>query len=254
VRADPRLKVEDVRFAILVDDLDRSVPETTLAVLENIRQFLAVRRSIFMLALNAHIVSEVFPAKHGVPPDDGRAYLERILDFTFSVPEPAPERVRPFARERRETLLEDSDPAQRPALQRGFDDFGQVLENCRVSNPRKIKRILNRYLLFLDGLVEQLERCCLPNFVRLLTLAEYEPALLEAFLPDSEKTRLELMKVGTPEFSIPAFEAAYGVHMRVTFPQLSAMRQLFQLEQQPDLSKLSVQQQVNEVYVLTRWR
>jgi hypothetical protein len=176
------------------------VPETTLAVLENIRQLLALRRSILRLVLNAHIVTEIFSAKHGAPPDDGRAYLERILDSTFSVPEPAPERVRQFARERLEPLLEDSDPAQRPALQRGFDDFGQALEDCPVSDPRKSKGILSRYLLFLDGHVEQLERYCLPNLVRLLTLAEYEPPLLEAFLPDSEKTRLELMKVARPNF------------------------------------------------------
>ncbi len=41
----PGATAEDARFVILIDDLDRCLPETVIAILEKIKNFLAVEDS-----------------------------------------------------------------------------------------------------------------------------------------------------------------------------------------------------------------
>jgi hypothetical protein len=250
-QADPHLKVEEVRFAILVDDLDRCAPETILATLDAIRHFLSTRRDIFVLALNSWIVTRAAARKLDVTTDDGREYLEGILQSTFHQPEPAPEQVRQFARQQLERLVGDPDPALKTLLDQAFDDFGQTLEECRIANPRKIKCILNWFLRFLDRYTAQLEQFSMPNIVRLLALAEMEPGLFQAYLADAERVSVELMNVGTPDFSIRAFEEAHDVSVRASYPRLLAMSKLFQLA--ADKNKPGLRQQVEAVDAMTRW-
>ncbi len=250
-RADPRLKVEDVRFAILVDDLDRCPPETMLAMLENIRQFLTVWRAIFVLALDPRVVGHADARLNNGHISSGREYLAGQLHATFAVPEPAPEQVRQYARERLAPAAEAVDPAQQALLARCVDDFGRVLEDCRVCNPRHVKHLINAYARFLDQNAAQLEQFSMPNIVRLLALAEIEPGLFQAYLADAERASAELMQVGTPEFSLQAFEQARGVAAHLPYPRLVAMRQLFQLS--VDAARPGLQQQVDAVAALMRW-
>ncbi len=250
-RADPRLKVEDVRFAFLVDDLDRCSPENAWLILENIRQTLAARRGIFVLALNAPVMARTLAQLRGLGADEGRQYLEAALHATIHVPEPAPEQVQRFARQRLERQAGDLDPAQITVFTTCFDEAARVAAECRCDNPRQLKRLLNHYLVFLDRNAAQLDQFSLPNIVRLLAIAEAEPGLFQAYLADAERARADMMNLGTPEFSLAAFEAAHGVVTRAALPKLLARRKLFQFETNAD--KPSLQQQVNEVDALTRW-
>jgi hypothetical protein len=250
-RADPRLKVEGVRFAILVDDLDRCAPETMLAMLENLRQFLTVRRAIFVLAVNPDVVSQALWRLRGGAVDARRQWLAAQLHVTFPVPEPTPELVRLYARERLAPATEAENPARQALLARCADDFSRVLEECRVSNPRQVKHLVNACMRFLDQHAAQLEQFSMPNVARLLALAEIEPGLFQAYQAEAEKVSAELMALGTPEFSLAAFEQAHGVWAHGPYPRLVAMRQLFQLK--VDETRPGLQQQVDAVHALTRW-
>src|SRR5258708_3432637 len=116
-RAGPRLKVEDVRFAILVDDLERCSSVSVRVFFENLRQFLAVRRAVFVLALNAPVTASALARAQAGALDDGRQYLEAALNTTVHLPEPAPELVQRFVRQRLPQQLE----APSPALSAGLD-------------------------------------------------------------------------------------------------------------------------------------
>jgi hypothetical protein len=236
-----------------VDDLDRCAPETQLAMLENLRQFLAVRRALFVLAVNPANVTQAASRRLGGGLDALRQWLAGQLHVTFPLPEPAPDLVRRYASERLRPAAAAAvaDPAQPALLARCVDDFGQVLEACRVGNPRQVKRLLNAYMRFLDQHAAQLEQFSMPNIVRLLALAEIEPGLFQAYRAEAEKVSAELMAVGTPEFSLPAFERTHDVSARAPYPRLVAMRQLFQLT--VDEARPGLQQQVDAVDALTRW-
>ena len=250
-RADPRLKVEDVRFAILVDDLDRCSPENARTIFENLRQFLAVRRAVFVLALDVPMVARGLAHARGAAPDEGRQYLEAALSATVHLPEPAPAQVQRFARQGLARLVDDVDPVLSAALDGCFDTAARVWEESRVDNPRQLKRLVNCYLIFLERNATQLDQFSLPNIARLLAIAETEPGLFQAYLADAERTRTDLNNLGAPEFSLPVFEAAHGVAARAPYARLVARRNLYQLDAEAD--KPSLQQQVNEVDWPTRW-
>ena len=250
-RADPRPKVEDIRFAFLVDDLDRCSPETLLSTLEATRQFLSGRRAIFVIALNAERAVQAVARQLRAGADDGRQVLEATLHATAAVPEPAPEQVRQFARQQLQRLLGDPHSTPPPALDSAIDSFGQTLADCRIANPRKIKRLINGFVRFLDRNQSQLEQFPLPNIVRLLVLAEVEPGLFRAYQADPERVSVELAALGSPDFSLAAFEQAHAVRARAAHPRLSLMRKLFQFEADPD--RPGLRQQIDVVAALTRW-
>ncbi|MBO9308530.1 MAG: hypothetical protein J7551_01970 [Chloroflexi bacterium] len=51
-----RADAHRVRFLILVDDLDRCLPETTIGILESIKHHLSVPNCIFVLAINGRVI------------------------------------------------------------------------------------------------------------------------------------------------------------------------------------------------------
>ena len=254
-RADPRLKVEEVRFAILIDDLDRCAPEHTRALLDNLRQFLAVRRAGFVLAINAPALAQALSRRYGGGPDAARLYLESALTNSVHLPEPAAEQVLRFARQHLERGLEagdaDAEPALKAMLERGVDEGARALEEGGVGNPRQLKRVLNRYVTFIDQHAANLEQFSLANIARLLAIAETEPDLFQAFTANAERVSADLVNLGGPEFSLPAFETAHNVILRASHARLVARRKLFQFEVNAD--KPGLQQQVNEVDALVRW-
>lgn len=80
------------RLVVLVDDLDRCLPETTIAILEAIRLFLYVPGTIFIIAADENMITYAvskhfpnLPASVG-PADYTRNYLEKLVQVPFRVP------------------------------------------------------------------------------------------------------------------------------------------------------------------------
>ena len=129
---------DEVRFVILIDDLDRCLPDTAIAILEGIKNHLTVDRCIFVLGLNPQVIYQGIRMKYEGLEIDGREYLEKILNYSFYVPEPEIAQVAEFAISRLEDLVLDDE--KREQYQDYFREFGRVLQECHFNNPRKIKR------------------------------------------------------------------------------------------------------------------
>ncbi len=80
------------RLVVIVDDLDRCLPETAIATLEAIRLFLFVPRTAFVIGVDElmieYAVREHFP---DLPPSSGpvsyaRNYLEKLIQVPFRIP------------------------------------------------------------------------------------------------------------------------------------------------------------------------
>ncbi|MEI6001850.1 NTPase KAP [Paraburkholderia bengalensis] len=80
------------RLVVIVDDLDRCLPQTAIATLEAIRLFLMVPRTAFVIGADElmieYAVKEHFP---DLPPSSGpvgyaRNYLEKLIQVPFRVP------------------------------------------------------------------------------------------------------------------------------------------------------------------------
>lgn len=80
------------RLVILVDDLDRCLPNTAIEVLEAIRLFLFVPGTTFIIAADenmiAYAVRKHFPdlPATGKPLDYPRSYLEKLIQVPFRIP------------------------------------------------------------------------------------------------------------------------------------------------------------------------
>jgi len=241
-----RYTPDKVRFVIFIDDLDRCLPETVVRILESIKNFLTAANCIFVLGINPRIVYQGIRSKYPSLEVDGREYLEKIINYSFYVPDPDIADAKEFASKLLANLLLDEKPA---GMDGAFADFARALEQSRFTNPRKIKRILNRYLLFLNQHGVASTKFSNLNTVRLIVLAEYFPSLFSLFLSSPDTVRKELYSVAEGA-DVKTFEEKYGVPLTPLYRQVTVMKDLFNFQIESTLAQLS--DHVEAVFAITR--
>jgi len=133
----------DKRVVIFIDDLDRSLPEKALEVLDAIKLFLDAKGCIFVLGIDRRVISYIINRKYrelvgegeekenGTILITGENYLEKIIQLSFQLPP-----------------IKDEDMKKFISNLGGLDSefYGQYLELITEgieNNPRKIKRFFN---------------------------------------------------------------------------------------------------------------
>jgi hypothetical protein len=226
--AHKQIKPEQIRFVLLIDDLDRCLPDTVIAVLERIKNYLSAPRCIYVLGVNHYVVQQAIRAKYGAVDIDGREYLEKIVNYAFHIPEPLPDSVKGFALDRLSALIPNA--ADQAQVRKHLETFGEALGVSGFLNPRKIKRVLNRYLAFLGKQDLATYSWNTGNIVRLIIMAEYFPAIFRIFWSSPAEAKGELLKLADGTSDFPTFEAKYGVVLGLARERIAAMRGLFDLE------------------------
>lgn len=77
------------RVVVLVDDLDRCLPDTVVAALEAIKLFLSVRKMGFVIAADRRLVTLAITTRYAQSAQGAlmaREYLEKIVQIPISVP------------------------------------------------------------------------------------------------------------------------------------------------------------------------
>ncbi|MFN8381836.1 MAG: P-loop NTPase fold protein [Anaerolineales bacterium] len=222
-----------IRFVIIIDDLDRCLPGTTIGVLEGIKNYLSNGRCIYVLGLNQKIVYEGIKLKYSGLTVDGREYLEKILNYSFNIPS-FKASIPNFVIEELTKLVINGVATEEQ--KRYFKSFGNVISECNFNNPRKIKRILNRFLFFLDSYRTKLTRddkeleLQIRNAVRFIILAEYFPQIFQLYIKNWEKAEQELIGLIATTSSIEAFENKYRINIAGIYSLILEMENLFRVE------------------------
>ena len=165
------------RVIVLVDDLDRCLPNAVTATLEAIKLFLSVRKMVFVLAADQEMIREAIAASLGASSRSERfaqRYLEKIVQLPITLPRLAPAdaeayiglllagRKRPddaalealaaHVTNRRNSgsrpLLADLAQLDWVPLDSDLTlavQLAQGLRADRLANPRQIKRFLNAF-------------------------------------------------------------------------------------------------------------
>ena len=158
------------RVVVLVDDLDRALPDTVVESLEAIKLFLSVKKMAFVIAADErNVANSIRQHLQAVGQrTDADKYLEKIIQIPFRVPAPTLQRTEEYlallliadahdpAEVRRaidQTRREDGTLAQRlEGLVDGVADqldlaqeLGAILYRHTQGNPRRVKRFLNAY-------------------------------------------------------------------------------------------------------------
>ena len=179
-------ELDDVHTVVVfIDDLDRCLPETTVATFEAIRLFLHVPKTAYVVAAHPQIVQAAVDARYADNREGdanlGRDYLEKIVQVSITVPPLAEPEVETYINLLFADLYLDEEPFERVraaaddrrtanhlgvAMNYGIaaDTLGEVPENLQRAfelanriaptlarglrgNPRQVKRFLNTLIL-----------------------------------------------------------------------------------------------------------
>ena len=219
------------RVVVLVDDLDRSLPDTVVETLEAIKLFLSVKKMAFVIAADEDNVANAIGRRLQTTgqPITSRLYLEKIVQVPVRVPalskdqteeylallmladlpeiEDAVTKVRetrPSQSNRLVQRLGDTLPVDRHAEVQLAETLTPLLHRYTTGNPRRLKRFLNAYWLrmsFASRRGVDLQ----PDALAKLMLAEL-------YLPDLFGQLLAWLAAGVVADKIAEIEAGAGDH------------------------------------------
>jgi KAP family P-loop domain len=162
------------RVVVLVDDLDRSLPDTVVETLEAIKLFLSVKKMAFVIAADEENVANAIGRRLATTGQSitSRLYLEKIVQVPVRVPALSKEqteeylallmladldgiedavtkvkRSRPAKPHQLVQRLGDTLPAARHADVQLAEALTPLLHRYTLGNPRRLKRFLNAYWL-----------------------------------------------------------------------------------------------------------
>lgn len=91
------LKELDVRLVVVVDDLDRCLPDTALSTLEAMRLLLMVERTVFIIAADETMIRQAVRIRYGtesINADRETSYFDKLVQVPVYVPRPGPNEVK----------------------------------------------------------------------------------------------------------------------------------------------------------------
>lgn len=157
------------RVVVLVDDLDRALPDAVVESLEAIKLFLSVKKMAFVIAADEQNVADSIQRRHdrSGQPITGSLYLEKIVQIPFRVPAPTRQRTTEYlallmlahttdVAELRAVLDDTRDSGETLAARLAghtedthlvalAEQLGPVLYHQTRGNPRRLKRFLNAF-------------------------------------------------------------------------------------------------------------
>lgn len=118
-------------LVIFVDDLDRCLPEKSIEMLEGIKLFLDTEGCVFIIGVNKRVIEEGVKAKYKGIAIEGTDYMEKIIQIPFNLPG---------------LRQEDAEEFIRKIAPKAIKEYKEIA--ARIGgNPRKIKRMINRFIL-----------------------------------------------------------------------------------------------------------
>src|SRR6185437_14399836 len=95
-----RLKTENGRFVVMIDDLDRCEPDKAVEVLQAINLLLNFDSFIVCLGIDARIITAAVEKHYegllGTAGASGYEYLDKIVQIPFRIPEPGRDEITAF--------------------------------------------------------------------------------------------------------------------------------------------------------------
>jgi len=134
-------KNEKEYLVLFIDDLDRCLPENAIKILEGIKNIFSAGNCIFVIALDKETIARGIRNRYPtLTKNECNDYLDKIINFGLEVPELELDDFGKYI-----ICLHDGlHIARYNSLIR---KFSSICVSSRFHNPRKLKRIFNKYFL-----------------------------------------------------------------------------------------------------------
>lgn len=136
-RLDDALEKLPVKIVVVIDDVDRLEPAEVIELLRLVRSVADFKNIIYVMCYDPAVLAEA--VRVGTQMDDGRAYLEKIVQVSIPVPSPEPFLLRRWFEDALQKLL-------LPITDQGAARLARVIDNeggRRLKTPRDVVRALN---------------------------------------------------------------------------------------------------------------
>lgn len=163
------------KVVVIIDDLDRLDREEVMAVLKTVRLSANFPNVVYLLAFDEERVARVAAQAYGESAD-GRQFLEKIIQYPFSLPAVSPDRLTDYVMEHAQAA---SEAAATPLTDAEWSEFRRICRGpllVRLGTPRQAIRYANalRFALpMLKGEVDPLNQM-LVEALRILFPEAYE--------------------------------------------------------------------------------
>jgi len=157
------------RFIVTIDDVDRLEPKEILEVLRLIRSVADFPNVTYLLCYDIGILAHSIEKAAEV--EDGRAYLEKIVQLTVAVPKPEPFQLRQWFGDELSQLASPRDQDELSRLREVIDHEG----GRQLRTPRSVIRTLDALRFVLPSLQEF--NVDLADLVWLLLIKDGNPGL-----------------------------------------------------------------------------
>ncbi|MFP9114147.1 P-loop NTPase fold protein [Flavobacterium sp. RHBU_3] len=151
------LKVSKKKFNIvLIDDLDRCEPNQILNLLSAVKLFFTYgKKTVFFCGIDKKAVEEAVRTKYGEVVKSNE-YLEKIFDISFTMPinnNILPLITNCFGEKKYDfgEIYKNKEDKKKLQVDYRINDF---LSSLNFTNPRKVKKVLNKYMIFVSILVQ----------------------------------------------------------------------------------------------------
>jgi KAP family P-loop domain/NB-ARC domain len=152
---------------VMIDDLDRCLPEQVLQIIDAVKMFLDVPGCVFVLAVDRDIIEDAVELKYAQSASGSRlqklreTYAERIIQMPLALPPALPGMARNFVRDL-------------AAMDADIIECAPILIGVPPYNPRRIKRSIQTFALYRDLAPSgDNEPSLLPTLLAKLTVIQY---------------------------------------------------------------------------------
>ncbi|WP_170115978.1 KAP family P-loop NTPase fold protein [Mycoplana dimorpha] len=175
-----RLKSLDIKFLVLVDDLDRLEPAQAVEVVRLVRSVADFPKVAYVMCYDRAVLAHALQV--GLDVTNGDLFLQKVVQLTFAIPLPEPFDLRLSLREKalgiyKQVNKQVPSSEEQDELRLAIDREGQALRT-----PRDVKLVLNGIRFAYANLSEQVyfPDICRINLIKILNPPLY--AWLERYL------------------------------------------------------------------------
>ena len=125
------------RFVVTIDDVDRLEPTEVIEILRLVRSVVDLPNMIYLLCYDSGILAHSIEKAAGV--ENGRSYLEKIVQLTVMVPKPEPLQLRQWFSDELRRIASTKNEDERSRLEIVIDYEG----GRQLRTPRSVVRALD---------------------------------------------------------------------------------------------------------------